>query len=468
MVRVLFSAFILVIPLAIPGINVQAFATKNLYYVDKKRGRDSNSGSSDQPWRTIQKAADTMAAGDTVIVMPGDYNERVQVRRSGAWSEPITFQASDDVTMNGFTIKASYISVIGFTITDTPDEWTDGWGIFVEGSFNVVENNYIYYATRGGIYLWDGYEPSRTTDCVIRNNRLERNAYVGIEVMGTNNLIVGNEISHTIQFHPNWANPPSWVDADGIRFFNSGHTIRKNYIHDITYSDPENVTPHIDCFQTWTDATHNAGNNIVIEQNLCINTEAITDNQNGNGFMLNKASNLLIMNNILIAHRHLNITNSRNITIINNNLIGDLKNTHYYPSGLSLTQTQNIVFMNNILYDLPGETIYPHDSSSKRSLSTGYNLFYRSDDKKPDAEPTSTDLVTNPLFGNPGLYDYHLSPDSPVIDAGTAFPNLINDYDFNFRPQFAGYDIGAFEFIWHDPMDYPIQFYLPFIVSNLE
>jgi hypothetical protein len=46
---------------------------------------------------------------------------------------------------------------------------------------------------------------------------------MGIEVDGRDNLVEGNEVWGTIQYHPNWHNPPSWVDADGMKFFGSGH-----------------------------------------------------------------------------------------------------------------------------------------------------------------------------------------------------------------------------------------------------
>lgn len=45
-----------------------------IYYV-AKNGNDSNPGTESQPWRTIQKAAETLVAGDTVYIKAGTYNE---------------------------------------------------------------------------------------------------------------------------------------------------------------------------------------------------------------------------------------------------------------------------------------------------------------------------------------------------------------------------------------------------------
>ena len=42
-------------------------------------GADTNAGSAAAPWRTIQKAANTVAPGDTVNVVAGVYAERVTI-----------------------------------------------------------------------------------------------------------------------------------------------------------------------------------------------------------------------------------------------------------------------------------------------------------------------------------------------------------------------------------------------------
>src|ERR1700690_2924753 len=97
-------------------------SAKQVYYVSTESGSDNNPGSQNQPWKTIQKAANSLTAGDTVIVQPGTYSERVKVTQSGASAAPITYQADGHVIMNGFTIKANYIVIKGFEITDTPND----------------------------------------------------------------------------------------------------------------------------------------------------------------------------------------------------------------------------------------------------------------------------------------------------------------------------------------------------------
>ena len=66
-------------------------ADGNVYYV-ATNGSDDSFGSSDQPWRTIQRAANTLAPGDTAIVRAGVYQERVEINVNGLPGQPITFQ----------------------------------------------------------------------------------------------------------------------------------------------------------------------------------------------------------------------------------------------------------------------------------------------------------------------------------------------------------------------------------------
>jgi hypothetical protein len=422
-------------------------ASVSTYFV-APNGDDSNPGTQNQPWRTIQKAANTMVAGNTTIVLAGNYYERVFVNQSGISGAPIAYQAQGTVTMKGFTVSADYITIEGFDITDTENSWSNGWGIFVQGSHCVLENNYIYYATRGGIMLYanEGDDPI-TSNCVVRGNRLHRNSQVGVEVQGRNNLIEGNEIWRTIQYHPKWMDPPGWVDADGMKFFGSGHTIRRNYIHDIRLDDPENIDPHIDCFQTWGDF---AGQDIIFEQNYCENL-----NEGMYAFMLNGTRNLTIKNNILQAYGGVNTGGGGNshLTIVNNIFANDLS-FQVHPIGIGLENCPNTVVKNNILYNQPSNTISVTGNRSSHEID--YNLAYRSDGQ-PSAcykidytcvnpAPAHDLWDVNPLFVNPSSTDFHLGQGSPAIDAGIALADVSNDFDGVPRPQGAGYDIGAYEY----------------------
>jgi len=77
------------------------------FYVDQSHpsASDTNVGSEDRPWKTINKAATStsVVGGDTVIVKAGIYRESVSVSRSGSAGSPITFKAKpgDRVVIDG-------------------------------------------------------------------------------------------------------------------------------------------------------------------------------------------------------------------------------------------------------------------------------------------------------------------------------------------------------------------------------
>jgi hypothetical protein len=330
----------------------------------------------------------------------------------------------------------------------------------------VIEDNYVTYATRGGIQIYARPgEWATRTNCVVRNNRLYRNSQWGIEFHGRNHVIEGNEIWRTIQYHPGWANPPSWADADGMRFFGSGHTVRGNYTHDIRYADSENVNPHIDCFQTWADSWHEAATNIVFERNLCRVLESQAANENAWAFMLAGASDLTIRNNILETFGHVNAYaagNSR-LVIVGNTLTSDLSfPASRYPSGINLNNAPYCTIRNNVFYNLVGPAVLLMGNSST-GLQRSDNLAYRTDGQTPPGTPGEGDLWgVNPQFVDPGANNYHLQPGSPAVDSGYAVGGQCNrDFDGFSRPQRGGYDMGAHELPTDPGEDW--EAYLPII-----
>ncbi len=419
-------------------------------------GSDRNPGTETKPWKTIQKCAKTLNSGETCNVLAGSYPEHVTMRKSGSEGSPITFKAVGKVTMNGFTVHADYITIDGFEITDTEDYWETGWGIFYQGAYGVIQNNYIYYATRGGITVFaKAGNETNTHHVVVKNNRLYRNALVGIEVHGRDNLVEGNDIWGTIQHHPK-STEYTGRDADGISFFGSGHIIRKNYIHDIVYGIPENINPHIDCFQTWSDSNKEAASNITIEQNHCVNLQAQSANEVGQGFMMGNAAGIIIRNNLIEAFRGANIIkNSQNILIIHNTFIGDPDGSlvSFYPNAVGFNHSSSGSVVNNIFYNYIS-TMINADYQSKMRLTVINNNAYRADGGElVDLSAYPDNLWgQDPMFVDPFNGDYRLQSISPLIDRGMDYSALqpgysvTNDFYDQPRLQGAGYDLGAFEF----------------------
>jgi hypothetical protein len=415
------------------------------YYVDGNRGNNNNPGiSKDVALKTIQKASYIMVPGDQCFVLPGIYDERVRITTSGNSNHPILYQADGQVITKGFTIDASYIHIIGFEITDTIDHPTDGTGITVSGSYCEIRSNYIHDVTRAGIFLWAPTRDSENTShCIISGNQIFRAGQTGVEINGRSHHVENNDISHTLQHPPKLLSSFYGMDADGIRFFGSGHILRGNQIYDITLSDPENVDPHIDCFQTWGPAYQ-----ITFEQNFCENLD-----DGMQGWMIEElespVQDFLIKNNVVKAFRLLNAFNAEDMVIINNSFKSEL--FYRLPSGygIELHRSPNAKIKNNLFYDV-GRHEFPYlyaDSPSLTGLDVGYNCHFMSDQSPPYGSSYPGDLwQIDPKLVNVLANDFHLQRGSPLINVGITLSEMTDDFDGISRPPGSGNDIGAFNY----------------------
>lgn len=128
MVR-LFRIFLLataVVWIALTPGNAAA-APLRTFYVDPA-GNDSAAGAATSPWRTLQKAANTVLAGDLVIVRAGHY-AGLYLTTSGTATDPITFRGDpgaivdtqNPTTPDGINLEgASYVVIENFSVTDLP------------------------------------------------------------------------------------------------------------------------------------------------------------------------------------------------------------------------------------------------------------------------------------------------------------------------------------------------------------
>ncbi|MGR6761295.1 right-handed parallel beta-helix repeat-containing protein [Paenibacillus sp. T2-29] len=85
------------------NLGVETVKANSVYYVSTTGNDITGTGTLSNPWKTIQKAADTMTAGDTCIIRGGTYRETVTLHTSGTSAKPINFEAytGENVTVSG-------------------------------------------------------------------------------------------------------------------------------------------------------------------------------------------------------------------------------------------------------------------------------------------------------------------------------------------------------------------------------
>ena len=415
----------------------------NAYYV-ATNGNDANPGTEALPWKTIQKAANTLTAGKTVYVKSGTYNEQVTVKNSGSAGKYITFSAypGNTVTIDGAGINMdfgygrdggliqiwgkSYIKVVGFTAINS------GYaGLYVNTPGNndppshdiIFEGNTVKDSWAASIIMLN-YAPSNAVNFVARNNIIIR-GHMG-----------GNPAAHeTLSFGGRISN-----------FEISGNTIK-------------------DSFWGAIDAKDGVSNGKIFG-NVCTTTEYSCIYIDGYTI---GADNIDVFNNVVHDMKNVGTDSSgfnvasekggptTNIRFYNNlvyNNPGTAMRTAFYNSGTE-GRVDGIIITSNTFYNNGIGNAYRGGISLERKDATNVvvrnNILYQNNAfgiKNLDADAIiDHNLETNPYFVNPTAANFHLQSNSPAINVGSSAPFIpFTDFEGKSRPSGGGYDIGAYEY----------------------
>ncbi len=432
------------------GIQVETRPVDGDFYVSTS-GNDNNPGTKDLPWKTLQKAADNAKPGQIVVIKDGEYNEYVTIANSGTSDDKrIVFfaEALHGASCLGFKIQGSYITIDGFDVeADGITNWT---GIYIGYCTHInIVNCFAHECPLGGIRSI-GTENTRFI-----NNLLEHNGQYGISLIGSNGLIEGNKIYRSVQYHPK-GNEPGFTgaDADGLRIFGDNHIIRGNIVENIADpADSGNIDPHSDCLQTWDGGANGRPimTNTLIEGNFFS-----VSHPSGKGIIMtalngNACHHVTIRNNIIeFSDIGISAYNGEYHDIyVYNNIFNAKINDSPWGTSVSFKNIENYSFVNNITVDCHPE----HRHIVEGSGVVDYNIAWNSDGSLPTLLPAAQAHEMrgeDPKFvsytGNHSQNDYHLLSNSPAINSGLSFDDLLYDFDSIGRPQGTGYDIGAFEY----------------------
>ncbi|MEA3330049.1 MAG: right-handed parallel beta-helix repeat-containing protein [Nanoarchaeota archaeon] len=462
------------------------FVSAEDYYVSLQ-GDNANPGTIQQPWETIQYAADFVSVGDKVIVLEGDYRNqgRTYLRKSGDENAKIIFEGQGKVITKGFGVftlqggPVNYIIIKGFEITDTIEDVINGPGVIVYGRGNEIKDNKIYGVFSQGIWLfaqYDGVENpdlDLTSNCIIKNNVIENSGEDGIRIYGNNNKVEGNILKNnkgmgiaSLNTGGNEIlnNEIYGNDKQGIHLAHSeASVIERNVVY-------ENCQNYDDCFGI--DIIGIGDNNLVKYNEVYSQHDTISDENvalrygdskfgtggvrfdgDYNGDLATSTQSLgnkIFMNIIQDEYQGIQIINYWNSEIYNNVI---------YNSGiygvLVMAQpaggvTKNTKLKNNIVLNAEGFLVYNFGAEENEF---DYNVYFNSEENfNSNGEIGNfefwklkgNDLNSN--FGNPLFIDdnFHVNAESIVIDSGVDV-GIEKDFEGNLIPQGILPDVGIYE-----------------------
>lgn len=439
------------------------------YYVSTQ-GDDNDTGNFEQPWRTIQKAADSINAGDTVYVRGGIYYEEVVIKnKQGNQNAWITFRPyhTEVVIVDGRYISnasghaifrttySCYIHITGFKVNNSACR---GFSLSVYSDWILIDYNRIFNCSSNGILTdnqtnisfqhnevdwvnnnWsgngirnEGVSFSRVKHFDISYNKISR---CGKECIDVKNRCEYGSVHHNEINTSTWPGDPEYFNGyDHLGIYCDGYAMRNYYIdiyNNYIYGDhgegiscgaiqPTGSVDHIRVFNNIIDISYGAALKVI----------------NSGKIKGASASNISIFSNTVIADNNYalritadNITGNgiNGITISNNIFVNRL-----YPTVVMvenyLPTDNKIILSNNLIYSYRGDhykicwsTVSSWNETSNSSI-WGENT-----------------VLADPLLTS----DFDLNSESPAIDNGITVPI---SYDFHGNTRNMPYDIGACEY----------------------
>ncbi len=199
------------------------FAKAETYYVDKNHpGADnSNPGTENQPWLTVQKGASVLQEGDTLFIKEGNYEGLFEFSGlSGTPEEPIVMQSfpGHRVIFKGQGVNTgrvkftdcSYLEIKGIEIT----YFNEGLWI-VGGTYISVDSVSVYYIGQEGVAVKENSSHILFENCrVFDMRKWQYNGegfYIGTGSAGpkdntsyvtVRNCVIYNTLDEAIEFKP--------------------------------------------------------------------------------------------------------------------------------------------------------------------------------------------------------------------------------------------------------------------------
>jgi len=397
-----------------PSPPAETTATAGTFYV-APTGSDSNPGTIDSPWRTIQHAADSVKAGHTVYIHGGVYNESVDIQVSGsATAGPVTFQSypGENAILDGAGLtppadnirglinieNRSYVTVRGLEIRNyqttnaaaTPSGiWVAGGGSHIQILKNLVHDIGTAVEASGnalGIAVY-GTESTAALDSItISDNQLhdlKTGSAKSLTVNGNvTNFAISCNIIHDVDNIGIAASGFDGLASDPAFDYARNGMISRNIVYNITAKN--NPAEH-DAYNA-EGILVDGGSQVTIESNLLYNVDIgieIASHQKGRN-----AQDVIARNNMVYRANSVGITiggystdvgGADHCTIVNNTLFqNDTRNTGSGEFQIQYYATNN-VFKNNIVSATSqGLFINDYTKEGPEPADLDYNLYFSS------------------------------------------------------------------------------------------
>ncbi len=170
-------------------------------------GSDSNPGTVVAPWRTIQKALNTLVAGQRAFVRAGTYTENLDMNRAGSPLAPITVEAYgsekpvlDSAGSHPLEVSSSgaYFRFRGFKIQDSPG--ASGGNVDIYGHHVEISRNEVTNGHDQGIYTAEESDHVQILGNWIHHNGAgEIHQSHGIYLQGDDHLVANNVIHDHVE-----------------------------------------------------------------------------------------------------------------------------------------------------------------------------------------------------------------------------------------------------------------------------
>ncbi len=400
-VRPLALSAIMFTVLLIGGILFPRAATAATYYV-ALTGNNASSGTQALPFQTIGKGLSVLAAGDTLYIRGGTYNEDITnsngLAASGtSWSNPITIAGYPGETV---VARTAGLNTCGFNYIIFKDlsltRGAGGAGAYCDLGSATAGDQYVRFQNLN-VYGW------------VSNNH-------GYFIFANHVEIIGGNVHDPAAFTDHSCDSSVSAACHGI-YLHGGY----NLIDGVTLY---NVTGF--CIHQYGQYPNTPNSNSIIRNNIIHDCGIPTSAASGGILTSGGGSGNIAQNNLVYNNIVYNIPLGAGIGVAYNNANTQVYNNTIYNTGdanivIDGSSTTGTIVRNNIVY-----------SQGIRDTATNSNIDHN--------------LTTNPLFVNASAADFHLQATSPAIDAGISIGVVTVDMQSTPRPQGAGYDIGAYEY----------------------